>query len=304
MSNQPCPECGRKLKPNAKFCSYCGVSLSSRQTKVATAHVQPIIDTPVPKKEPAKEVEEIPPAVEAALIMRGKLELLRSQKAALDEELETIKVKQLVGELLEGEAKAQSDKLQERLNPIAKEIEDLEAKAITPLEKFQQEKKIQEGRLQRLEDLRKSGEVDDAIYQRLSSEYGSKLTEINQYVDIETSLANNWLALLENRKQKLEFDKETLQIRARIDEVSKRDVKKQLKVIDDELNRLTSIIAGLRAILGSAAYPPKIPIKESALPSTEKRITGKPRSETCPYCQAKITLNAKWCYSCGRLLES
>jgi DNA repair exonuclease SbcCD ATPase subunit len=302
MSNQQCPECGRQLKPNAKFCSYCGVSLSARQKDSGTIHTQPASAAPKVGKEIKEEVTEIPPTVESALILRGKLERLRSQKAALDEEQETIKVKQLVGELSEKEATAQSEKFQQRLDPISKEIDELESKAITPLEQLQQAKEVQEGRLQRLDALRKSGEVDNAIYQRLSSEYQGKLTEINQQLDNEVSQANQWLAQLEGRKQQLEFDKETLQIRARIDEVSKRDVKKQLKGIDDEVNKLTSIIGGLRSVLGSAAAPPKA-FTPKPTDTSSPKPAGNAAVETCPYCQTKITPGSKWCYSCGRLLQ-
>ncbi|MHA2426647.1 MAG: hypothetical protein ACXADB_01210 [Candidatus Hermodarchaeia archaeon] len=252
------------------------------------------------KSESIEEVEAIPPSVETALIMRGKLERLRSQRAALDEEQETIKVKQLVGELSEKEAIAQSEKLQTRLDPILKETEDLEKKATTPLEQLQQKKHVQEGRLQRLEELKKSSEVDDAIYQRLSGEYGTKLAEFNQQLESEISQANKWLSNLEDHKQQLEFDKETLQVRARIDEVSKRDVNKRLKTIDSELNKLTSIIAGLRATLGTAASPPTASVTKSA-PSKKK--SGKTPPSNCPYCSSKITPGNKWCYSCGRLLQ-
>jgi chromosome segregation ATPase len=299
MSSQTCPECGRQLKPNAKFCSYCGVSLNARRKTVSA--VSSRSTSPAPKDIP-DVVEEISPQVESVLIMRGKLERLRSQKAALDEEQETIKVKQLVGELSESEAKTQVEKLQARLNPITKEIADLESKAVIPLEQVQDEKKVQEGRLQRLEELRKTGEVDNAIYQRLFGEYGDKLTEINQQLEHETTQANKWLAQLEARKQQLEFDKETLQIRARIDEVSKREVKKQLKVIDDELNKLTSVIAGLRSILGSEAASSKVVAAPSTPPTPSKKKT-KTAPEICSYCQAKISPGSKWCYSCGRLLE-
>ncbi len=300
MSSQPCPECGRKLKPNAKFCSYCGVSLNTRQKGGATVQPQQAGEAPSMKIESVEEVEAMPPSVETALIMRGKLERLRSQRAALDEEQETIKVKQLVGELSEKEATAQSEKLQTRLDPILKETEDLEKKATTPLEQLQQKKHVQEGRLQRLEELRKSGEVDDAIYQRLSSEYGTKLAEFNQQLESEISQANKWLSNLEDNKQQLEFDKETLQVRARIDEVSKRDVNKRLKTIDSELNKLTSIIAGLRATLGTAASPPRASVKKSV---RSKKKSGKTPPSNCPHCSSKITPGNKWCYSCGRLLQ-
>ena len=301
MSSPQCSECGRQLKPNAKFCSYCGVSLKKRHAPVTPAEVNLPSAAVAPSIEPAQEVESIPPQVEAALIMRGKLETLRSQKVALDEEQETVKVKQLVGELSDQETQEQLNKLNTRLDPINKEIEELESKALTPLEKLQQEQIIQEGRIQRLEELLSSGEVDETVHQRLSTEYNGKLTEITQQLETEIKTANHWLVQLEERKQQLEFDRETLQIRARIDEISKRDVNKQLKAIDEEINKLTSIISGLRSLLGSAAPPPPISAKK---PTTGVKKEAKTALDKCPYCQAKITAGTKYCYTCGRLIQS
>jgi len=301
MSSPQCSECGRQLKPNAKFCSYCGVSLKERHAAVTPAEVNRPSVAVAPSVKPAQEVESIPPQVEAALIMRGKLETLRTQKVALDEEQETVKVKQLVGELSDQETQDQLNKLKNRLDPIQKEIEELESKALTPLEQLQQEKTIQEGRIQRLEALLKSGEVDETVHQRLSTEYNGKLADIHQQLDTKIKTANHWLVQLEERKQQLEFDRETLQIRARIDEISKRDVNKQLKAIDEEINKLTSIISGLRSLLGSAAPPPTISAKK---PKTGVKKEAKAALDKCPYCQAKITTGTKYCYTCGRLIQS
>ena len=301
MSSPQCSECGRQLKPNAKFCSYCGVSLKERHAALTPTEVNPANVAVTSSAEPAQEVEAIPPQVEAALIMRGKLETLRTQKVALDEEQETVKVKQLVGEFSDQETQDQLSKLKNRLDPVRKEIEELESKALTPLEQFQQEKKIQEGRIQRLGELLKSGEVDETVHQRLSTEYNGKLADINQQLDSEIKTANHWLVQLEERKQQLEFDRETLQIRARIDEISKRDVNKQLKAIDEEINKLTSIISGLRSLLGSAAPPPPISVKK---PTTGVKKEAKTALDKCPYCQAKITAGTKYCYTCGRLIQS
>jgi DNA repair exonuclease SbcCD ATPase subunit len=273
--------------------------LKKPQAAVTPVEVNPPSAAVAPSAEPTQEVESIPPQDEAALIMRGKLDGLRSQKAALDEEQETVKVKQLVGELSDQETKDQLNKLSKILNPINKEIEELESKALTPLEQLQQEKKVQEGRIQRLEELLKSGEVDETVHQRLSTEYSGKLVDINQQLEIEIKTANHWLVQLEKRKQQLEFDRETLQVRARIDEISKRDVNKQLKAIDEEINKLTSIISGLRSLLGSTAPSPPIPIKK---PSTVVKKEPKAPLNQCPYCQAKITVGTKYCYTCGRLL--
>ncbi|MHA2314592.1 MAG: hypothetical protein ACXACF_04820 [Candidatus Hermodarchaeia archaeon] len=274
--------------------------MKRRHAAVTPAEVNPPSTTVAPSVEPAQEVESIPPQVEAALIMRGKLEALRSQKAALDEEQETVKVKQLVGELSDEETQEQLNKLNKRLDPINKEIEELESKALTPLEQLQQEQNVQEGRIQRLEELLNSGEVDETVHQRLSTEYNGKLAEITQQLETEIKTANHWLVQLEERKQQLEFDRETLQIRARIDEISKRDVNKQLKAIDEEINKLTSIISGLRSLLGGAASPPPISAKKSSRGSKKEAKTA--RNE-CPYCQAKITPGTKYCYTCGRLIQ-
>ncbi len=304
MSSQHCPECSRQLKPNARFCSYCGVSLQTQQDSAVSVQTHPAVSTSPSQKEVAEEVTTIPAVIESALIMRGKLETLQTQKIALDEELETVKVKQLVGELSESKAKKQFSQLNTRLGPITKEIEELENKALTPLEQLQQGKKVQEGRLHRLDELRNSGEVDDAIYQRLSSEYKNKLNELNQQLETETSQANRWLSQLEDRKQQLEFERETLQIRARIDEVSKRDVKKQLKLIDEELNKLTSVITGLRSLLGQVALAPKERVLKQPLEAKAKNAPKKPALKNCPYCKAQITSPSKYCYTCGRLLQS
>jgi DNA repair exonuclease SbcCD ATPase subunit len=252
-----------------------------------------------PVKESVQTVENIPPLVEAAFIMRGKLQTLQSQRAAIEEEQETVKVKQLVGELTEKNAEKEKAILQKRLEPITKEIEELENKAVSPLEQLQQEKKIQEGRLHRLEELRSSGEVDEAVYQRLGREYNDKLNETNQKLDVELAKANHWLVQLNERKQQLVFDRETLQVRARIDEASKREVKGELKAIDEEINKITSIIAGLRSLLGNAApaSTPSTPAKP-AIPKPGQ----KPGPGQCPHCQAKVTPMSKYCYTCGNLL--
>ncbi len=296
MSSHQCPECNRQLKPNAQFCSYCGVSLKNRQKE------EKMPTTPTATTDLVQANDSIPAAVETALILRGKLENFCSQKAALDEEQETLKVKQLVGELSEKEAKNQIDELQQKMAPIIKEIEELENKASTPLEQLQQEKKIQEGRLHRLEELRNSKEVEDIIYQRLSSEYSSKLDEINHQLESQISQANHWLVQLEERKKQLEFDRETLQVRVKIDDVSKRDVKSQLSLIDGEINKLTSIISGLRSLLGTSVLLPKKPVSKIASSSAQKTVAKTPM-ENCSYCQAKITVGSKYCYTCGRLLS-
>lgn len=293
MPPQVCVKCGRPIKPNARFCSGCGQRL-----EVST----PSSKTQVPLKTgtgaPEDQSEPIPPAVEAALMIRGRISKLQDEKAVLEEEIETIRVKQLVGELTKDEAKKRNDELQGRLDPINKEIEELLAKGITPLEKLQKEQKTHEERIERLQALLESGEVDKAVFDRLDAEYKANLTAVARELENETSKAHHWLTDLEARREQIEFERETLQVRARIDEISKRDVAKQLKDLELEITKITQILKGLRDLLGVSSIPTGNQSTESRASSKRKKAANK-----CPYCNAKITADTRFCYSCGRLLE-
>lgn len=301
MSQNQCHICGRKLKPKANFCHFCGWRLNTTQESPLTSPsgVASKLESSVPldKDSIVSTADAIPAAVEAALILRGKLEKLREQKIAIEEELETIRVKQLVGELTEARAKKQIETVETKLEPLTKEIRDLEEKASTPLELFHQEHKAQEERLERLEKLHKSGEVDKSIYKRLSGEYRSKMDEVAQQLGAELDKAHRWLSQLEVQQQQLEFDKETLQVRARLDEISKRDVNKQIKAIEKELTKITHILDGLRAILGISTATATVP----PVSKTAKR-THRPKSGMCPHCGNKLTSDSKYCFACGRLI--
>jgi chromosome segregation ATPase len=300
MSQNLCHKCGRKTKKNARFCHYCGVRLNITQESPATSPVKPTSkqESSVPsEKDLAPTAEALPAEVETALILRGKLEKLREEKIAIEEELETIRVKQLVGEFTEANAKKQIETVEAKLEPLEKEIRDLEEKASTPLELLREEHKTQEERIERLETLHKSGEVEKSVYQQLASEYQGKLNEIDQQLRTELDKVHRWLSQLEVQRQQLEFDKETLQVRAKIDEISKRDANKKLGTIEKEIAKITSVLDGLRAILSIS------PVSEVALPvSKARKTTRKTRSGNCPHCGNKISSDSKYCFYCGRLL--
>lgn len=301
MSETQCPICGRKPKPKANFCHFCGTRLSIKQESQTTKPSRVISKAkssiPSEKGTKASITDAVPAEVEAALILRGKLETLLQQKITIEEELETLKVKQLVGELSEAKAKKQIEQVEAKLAPITKEIKELEEKATTPLELLYQEHKTQEERLQRLRELNDSGEVEKSVYQRLASEYQNKINETALQLGAELEKAHRWLSQLEVQQQQLEFDKETLQVRARIDEISKSDVNKQLKDFEKELAKIKAILEGLHAILAISPAPTKAPTVPKATQPIRKIKSGK-----CPYCGNKISSDSRYCYLCGRLI--
>ncbi len=299
MSQTQCPICGRKPKPKANFCHFCGTRLGIKQESPTTEPSR-IISKPksaIPSEKEVSTTDEVPAELEAALILRGKLETLQKQKISIEEELETLKVKQLVGELSETKAKKMIEEVEAKLTPIIKEIKELEEKATTPLELLYQERKTQEERLQRLRELNDSGEVDKSIYQRLASEYQTKMDETALQLGVELEKTHHWLSRLEVQQQQLEFDKETLQVRARIDEISKSEVNKQLKDFEKELAKIKAVLEGLRAILGISPTSAKETMEPKAAQSTRKIKSGK-----CPFCGNKISSDSKYCYLCGRLI--
>jgi len=301
MSQTQCPICGRKPKPKANFCHFCGARLGAKQ-ELPITDSSGIISKTESSIQSEKETEVpitdgVPAEVEDALILRGKLEALWQQKSAIEEELETLKVRQLVGELSETKAKKQIEQVEAKLSPITKEIKELEEKATTPLELLYQEHKTQEERLQRLRELKDSGEVDKSIYQRLANEYQNKMDEITLQLGVELEKAHRWLNRLEVQQQQLEFDKETLQVRARIDEISKNEVNKQLKDFEKELAKIKAILVGLHAILAISPTPTKATTASKASQPIRKIKSGK-----CPYCGNKISSDSKYCYLCGRLI--
>ena len=248
----------------------------------------------------------MPADVEASLILRSRLEQLQTERDKLEEEIETIRVKHLVGELSEEEAEKETKRLKAKLDPITKEIDDLKGKARTPLELIQLDKRTQEERLRRLEALRQSGEVEPAIYQRLSSEYRAKLEDLTRRLEEERKKAHRWLRQLEERRKQLEFDKETLEVRVKLDELSPREVAEQIGKLEKELEKVDRIITGLRSVLGieppstSPATPQSTQPSTPATPSTTPMQVQEPHR--CPYCRGRIAPNSKYCHHCGRLL--
>lgn len=306
MPRLTCNQCGRRLKPRAKFCSYCGQPISaSPKSSLSTEGITPTTSERSSRtavSEPQSSVEPIPQVVEASLILRGKLARLLSERDTLEEEMETIRVKQLVGELSEGAAKKRMEKLKTKLERLAREIKEFEGKASTPLEQLEKEHITQAERLQKLETLYQSGEVEQSIYERLVTEYRNKLADLVQKLEAERVKAKRWLSELEARQQQLEFDKETFEVRAKLDELPQSQVTRRLQNIEQELSKISQIVVGLRAVLGLSS--PSFIRGASPQPSQASRSSSRPtRRRTCQNCGGTVPPSSKWCYHCGNMIN-
>ncbi len=305
MPGLTCNQCGRRLKPRAKFCSYCGQPIStSPKPSLSTEDVTPTTSKHASRtdvSEPQSSVEAMPQVVEAALILRGKLAKLLSERDALEEEMETIRVKQLVGELAEDAAKKRIEKLKTKIDRLTREIKEFEGKASTPLEQLEQEHITHAERLQKLETLYQSGEVEQSIYERLVTEYRNKLADLVQKLEAERAKAKRWLSELETRQEQLEFDKETFEVRAKLDELPQSQVTRRLQSIEQELSKTSQIVVGLRAVLGlsSSSFKREPPLQ----PSRASRSPRSTHHRTCPNCGGTVPPGGKWCYHCGNMVN-
>ncbi len=244
----------------------------------------------------------MPQVVEAALILRGKLAKLLSERDILEEEIETVRVKQLVGELSEAAAKKRMEKLKTKINRLAREIKELEGKTGTPLEKLEQEHITHAERLQKLETLYQSGEVEQSIYERLVNEYRNKLADIVKKLEAERGKAQQWLTELESRQQQLEFDKETFGVRAKLDELPQSQVTRRLQSIEQELSKISQVVIGLRALLGVS--PTSLSGESSPRLSRDTRSSSRTAHPgKCPNCGGTVPSGSKWCYHCGNMID-
>jgi DNA repair exonuclease SbcCD ATPase subunit len=242
----------------------------------------------------------MPQVVEAALILRGKLGALLSEKDTLEEEMETVRVKQMVGELTEAAAKKKISKIKEKIARLDREIKEFEGKTGTPLEQLEREHITHAERLQKLENLYQSGEVEKSIYDRLVTEYRTKLAEIVEQLEAERSKAQHWLSELEARQQQLEFDRETYEVRAKLDELPQSQVTRRLQSIEQELSKITQVIVGLRALLGVASVTSG---GESPRSRTTRSSSRTAHPSKCPNCGGTVPSSGKWCYHCGNMIK-
>ncbi len=244
----------------------------------------------------------MPQVVEAALILRGKMAKLLSERDMLEEEMETVRVKQLVGELLEAAAKKRLEKIKAKIERLTKEIKEFEGKASTPLEQLEQEHITHAERLQKLETLYQSGEVEQSVYDRLVAEYRDKLADIVQKLEVERVKAQHWLSELEARQQQLEFDKETFGVRAKLDELPQSRVTRRQQNLEQELSKISQVVAGLRALLGvsSTSISREASPKSSRVTRSSSKVTHPGK---CPNCGGSVPPRSKWCYHCGNMIN-
>ena len=207
-----CTDCGQEAKRGAKFCTYCGGTLTVSETPAGKPSALPEESPPVATALPdAETVDPIPVPTEilASLMARGRQLVLEEEYAKNG---------------------AKSDKLLDELSKAAADsdfaLEDL-------IDTYINEKAEQD----RLEALHKKGEVSDRVYERLLKEYEEKLEKMDEEIQKGTDQLQGYQVQIKLDHAEVKEELETIKARMAIgDDVDEGE--KQTAKLTDKAERL------------------------------------------------------------------
>ncbi|MEM3586412.1 MAG: hypothetical protein QXO71_03725 [Candidatus Jordarchaeaceae archaeon] len=251
-----CPRCGQRAEDWFIYCKYCGFPLkqeSEKPKKPVTIEVEveeptkpPIIkkvskpqkiDVKEAKLEVSKpvEIEKIPDDIRRNLVGRGKTYLIETRLRKLNRDYETLKTRQLVGEITEEELEKRSEPLWQEINDIKKTLEEMGATEPLEVEVLLAEKETQIERKKKLEELLIKGEIRETIYQKLVSEYDSKIKQAEKRLKEGITQMEKWLASLKIEKQELLDQQEMLIAKMKIGDMPIKDYEIQKKDLETKI---------------------------------------------------------------------
>ncbi|MGQ9721726.1 MAG: hypothetical protein ACUVXA_10440 [Candidatus Jordarchaeum sp.] len=244
-----CPRCGQRTEDWFVYCKYCGLPLKHEfeETKKPVTIKVEVEETKKPKLEMGKkeiktevkkpvELEKIPEDIKRNLVGRGKTYLVETRLRKLNKDYETLKTRQIVGEITEEELEKRSEPLRQEIKEIKKTLEDMGATEPLEVEVLLAEKETQVERKKKLEELLLKGEIREAIYQKLVSEYDAKLKEAEKKLKEGIRKMEKWQISLEAEKQDVIDQQEMLIARMKIGDLPVKEYETHKKELETKLN--------------------------------------------------------------------
>ncbi len=218
-----CSSCGIEAKSGAKFCTYCGGTLTVGETAAGEPSAMPEESPPVTTKIPdIKTVDPIPVSSEAlaSLMARGRQLVLEEEYAKNGIE---------------------SDKLLDELSKAAADsdfaLEDL-------IDSYINER----AELDRLEALHEKREVSERVYERLLKEYEEKLEKMDKEIQKGTDQLQGYQVQIKLDHAKVKEELETIKARMVIgDDVDEGE--KQTAKLAEKAERLNYALIATQHIL-------------------------------------------------------
>ncbi len=218
-----CSSCGIEAKRGAKFCTYCGGTLTVGETTASEPSAVSEESMPVTTKRPAIETVDpipVPSEVLASLMARGRQLVLEEEYAKNGKE---------------------SDKLLDELSKAAADsdfaLEDL-------IDTYINER----AELERLENLHKKGEVSERVYERLLKEYEEKLEKMDEGIQKGTDQLQGYQVQIKLDHAEVKEELETVKARMAIgDDVDEGE--KQTAKLADKAERLNYALIATQHII-------------------------------------------------------
>lgn len=257
-----CKRCGKSIPEGAKFCGACG-NPTSQPSEESTIESPPVTKTTRPSAEPG--LHEIPILSEAAIPRSSELSeektatpeievpeemimILYARKRApeiqkdlnaQEEELDALSEKMNVGLLTKKEAIEQLGTLKIAIKELQDEKAKLGEAASVPLEieQLDQELSTITEWEEKLEGLKKSGNVSDTVYQKVTREYGEKRSNLEDQLREQVLRLKQWTALLQKKAEKLAREQETLKVKLQVEGIPSEDAETSLKAIKSEYEK-------------------------------------------------------------------
>ncbi len=253
-----CPRCGQRTEEWFIYCKYCGLPLKHEleepkkpvtirvegeepdKSSLDAGKVKKVKETEKKEakprvKEPV-EIEKIPEEVKINLVGRGKTYLVETRLRKLNKDYETLKTRQIVGEITEEELEKRTEPLRQEISEIRKTLEDMGATEPLEAEVLLAEKETQNERKKKLEDLLLKGEIREAIYQKLVSEYDTKLEDAENKLTEGVRQMEKWLISLEAEKQDILDQQEMLIAKMKIGDLPVKEFETHKKELETKLN--------------------------------------------------------------------
>lgn len=236
-----CSSCGIEAKPGAKFCTYCGGTLTVSETMAGESSVVPeessSVTTTLPDAETVDPIP-VPSDILASFMARGRQLVLEEEYAKNG---------------------AKSDKLLDELSKAAGDsdfaLEDL-------IDTYINER----AELDRLKTLHEKGEVSERVYERLLKEYEDKLEKMDEEIQKGTDQLKGYQTQITLDHTEVKEELETINARIAIgDDVDEGE--KQKAKLADKAERLNYALIATKHILK----------KESTMrngPLTRFEVTG------------------------------
>jgi len=257
-----CERCGKSIPEGAKFCGACGnptfqsEKVSAVESPSVTKTTQPsaepgLHDIPILSEtsspmssEPSEEriatpEIEVPDEMIMILYARKKAPAIQKELNAQEEELDALSEKMNVGLLTRKEAMEQLKTLKTAIKELQDEKAQLGESASVPLEIEQLDQELNTiGEWEeKLEGLKKSGNVSDAVYQKVTREYGDKRRNLEDQLREQVLRLKQWTALLQKKAEQLAREQETLKVKLKVEGISTEEGEKTLNEIKTEYEK-------------------------------------------------------------------